>query len=136
MALNTVVLNQANVPAPAAPPTYYVLDANGGVVPAGQKRWLAEIETAGLPPGQLLGAIYLEYQKNGVWVQDAGAPNLRTGLQGRRLDTTVASFGSSIGAYDSFGNLVGPYPTRYRFRVEQCPGYVLPNLKLTLIDTL
>lgn len=142
MATQTV-FNQNNVVLPAAPPTYYAPSPAGVAVPAGKTAWELLFDTTGLTPGQLLVNVTLEYQRAAQWTDKAGfvhpanewlpdmGADLRTGPQGK-TGSPIARMASSIGAVGPGGVMVEPYPSNARFRVDQCPGWTVPNIKLNL----
>lgn len=138
------MFNQNNVVLPVAPATYYAPSSTGVVVPAGKSAWELLFDTTGLTPGQLLANVTLEFQRAAQWTDKAGGvhpanewhpdcwvPDLRTGPQGK-TGSPIARIASSIGAIGPDGLMVEPYPSRARFRIDQCPGWTVPNIKLNL----
>lgn len=152
--MSSTVLNQNNVHAPATPPEYWVWEnasrqlvssqnssAAGGAVSVGLHSWQALFDCTGLPDGQPLFTIALEYQRP-QWTDNAGVVHpANEWLPDSRaiLDTgpspkgsKVISWGSSIGAIAEGGGMVEPYPSHYRFHITSCPGLTVPNIQLIL----
>ena len=146
-----------NVPIPAAPPAYFTPSSNGAPVPAGHTSWVLTFTTTGLPAGQLLADITVQYHYTNAQLGVTGQPNQGqvTNLDGTVTEIPGGTFTGWIDDCESAlpttytdksGNTVfasylgcdlnripGYYPDRARFLISSSPGYAsVPNVTLAL----
>lgn len=155
MATNVFSVNNQSMP--AAPPGYFVPNANGQSVPAGHTSWLLTFDTTGLPAGVELVNVVVQYHYSNVQLGAAGQPNQGqvtnpdgsvtqivggtfTGWIddcGMDLPTTYTDktgatvFAARLGC--DLNRIPGAYPDHGRFLVLSSPGYArVPNVTLSL----
>lgn len=145
----TTVFNANNVRLPSAPDTYFEPNTNGAVVPAGFAYYRLSVNQANVPATSTY-SMGVEFQRANAWTDKAGIihpagewlPDAGGDFDGGTIThrdgstTTVNTLTSSIGARDSQGNMVEPYPNRARLRVDSWDGsWLIPNIKLDLSAT-
>lgn len=122
----TKVLEANDITIPAAPPTFYVPDANGNRVPNGGATYELVVVSSLYPAGSE-GMVAVEFEYDTGWAQDATAtmglgPHPAFG----RIPANTASFGTSI------GNNANPYPSHVRLRVDSVPAGTLDSVTITI----
>lgn len=153
----TTLFSVVNFDLAPTPPGYFVPSTNGSLVQNGHIGWQLTIDTTGLPAGQLLAEVQVQYRYQNVQLGVTGMPN-----QGQVTNTdgsvTQIPGGTFTGWIDdcsaplptTFTNkqgqvvhqatlscglnrIPGAYPDRGRFLVKNSPGYVnVPSAVLTL----
>lgn len=158
----TTVFTAANFALPAAPPMYFVPNANGSAVPAGHSSWLLSFNTTGLPAGQVLAELWVQYHFTNAQLGATGQPNQgqvhnsdgtvtqivgglftgwlddcgAVGANGALTTSHTNKLGATVfNAYlgCDLNRLIGYYPDAARFLVTSSPGYAsVPSVTLTL----
>lgn len=141
----TTVFTRTNITPISAPPTYYLPDANGIAMPANKTAWSLNIDQSNVPAGQSY-RFGVEYQRSAQWTDKAGIvhpanewlPDYASTFSGGPISlrqggtTFINHISSSIGAKDSQGNMVEPYPNNCRVRVESVQAWLFPSITLTM----
>lgn len=135
------VLSTNNVPLPAAPPSYFIPNANGVSVPAGHTSWQLVFTTTGLPNGAPLCSMTVQYHYTGAMLNDGtGTLQPFTGWIDDCQSDLVTTYTNRLGqvVHQSFmgctlNRIPNFYPDNARLNVTSCPGYAsVPNVTLNL----
>lgn len=136
MAQTANVFTANNFPLPAAPPDYFLPNANGVAVPVGHTSWNLTFDTTGLAPDQPLAFVAVDYHYTNAqlsgqpftgWIEDCSAPLTTTHTD--KLGNVV--FSAFLGC--SLNRVLGFYPDFARLHVTSSPGYArIPSATLQL----
>lgn len=110
---------------------YYLPAASGAAVPAAVTSWILKIDQSLIPADQQY-EMEVEYQYAGIWQLDAGAVFSGGKITHKDGSTTfINHLTSTLGAIDSKGQRVGPYPDNVRVKIKQMGTWILPTVSFT-----